>query len=117
MSDQSSTSPRSISREIRLVVRRACQVWHMVLRRDRLALSGAAVLMALAGLGLSFGGGWWVVSERMPRRAVGVAGLVAGIGVLVGAVVGAGDGSGQMALRAVVVVVLYAVAVVAARAQ
>jgi ATP-binding cassette subfamily B protein len=48
MSDQSSTPAGPFWREIRLVVWRARQVWRMVPRRDRWALGGAALLMALA---------------------------------------------------------------------
>jgi di/tricarboxylate transporter len=37
------------------------------------------LLVALVGLALTVGGVWWLVTERMPRRAVGIAAAVVGV--------------------------------------
>src|SRR3954471_20954698 len=49
-----------------------------------LLLAHALVFLvgALVGLLLLAGGGWWTVTERNPRRAVGIAGMVAGAVVI-----------------------------------
>src|SRR5260370_30772470 len=48
MSGKSSTGVRSLWHELRVLSRRARQVWSMVPRRFKWALGGAALLMALA---------------------------------------------------------------------
>jgi diacylglycerol kinase family enzyme len=50
-----------------------------------------SILLAVLGLGMRVGGGWWLISERMPRRAVGLVGVLAGVGLLVAAVLVAAD--------------------------
>jgi diacylglycerol kinase family enzyme len=47
----------------------------------------AFVLIALIGLAVLAAGAWWALTERMPRRAVGIAAAVVGVAVVVGAVV------------------------------
>ncbi len=46
-----------------------------------------AVVVAVAGLAVTAWGGWWAITERMPRRALGAAVLVLGLLVLVAALV------------------------------
>ena len=60
----------------------------------------------LGGLALTVGGGWWVITERMPRRAVGAA--LAGFGIVVmgAAVVHACSSGDQPVVRLLVVLVL-----------
>ena len=74
------------------------------------------LLVALAGVAVAVAGVWWVLTERMPRRAVGIAGLVAGAVVIVVAFWQAVAGTQNALLRIVVVAAALAVAVVAARA-
>jgi diacylglycerol kinase family enzyme len=74
-----------------------------------------AAVVALAGLVLSVAGGWWVVTERMPRRAMGVVGVGAGLLVVVAAVVSTIDGVDQIVLRLVAIVGLLAIAMLSAR--
>ncbi len=45
------------------------------------------LVVALIGLAVAVAGVWWVLTERMPRRAVGIAGLVVGAVVIVVALV------------------------------
>ena len=50
--------------------------------------------LGLVGLAVTVAGGWWMITERMPRRAVGVAGVVIGVVAMALAVaraVSAGD--------------------------
>ena len=49
--------------------------------------------LAVVGLGLAVAGAWWAITERMPRRAVGIAGAVVGVAAIVVALV-AGDPGG-----------------------
>src|SRR5664279_3799472 len=37
------------------------------------------LILCLVGLALAVAGGWWVLTERMPRRAVGMVGLAVGV--------------------------------------
>jgi diacylglycerol kinase family enzyme len=74
------------------------------------------LLVALLGLALAVAGAWWVLTERLPRRAVGVAGLVAGAAIIVAALIGAVGDAHRPFLRIVLVLVTLAVAAVAGRA-
>ena len=56
-----------------------------------LARNGIFLVIGLVGLALSVVGGWWVVAERMPRRAVGFLALVLGAVVQVVALLRAGN--------------------------
>ncbi len=70
-----------------------------------------ALALALVGLGLAVAGAWWAITERMPRRAVGVvAAALGGVGMVV-AVFRATPQGDQVALRLVVLAVLLAGAV------
>jgi diacylglycerol kinase family enzyme len=75
-----------------------------------------SLTMGLAGLALAGAGAWWVVTERVPRRAAGVGAVAAGLLLIAFAIARVVDGSGPVALRVVVVAGLLAVAAGAARA-
>ena len=49
-----------------------------------------SVLVAVAGLAILAWGAWWSITERMPRRGIGIAGVVAGV-VLVGLAFGTAE--------------------------
>ena len=44
---------------------------------------GVELVFALLGLALAVVGGWWMVTEEMPRRGFGIAGLVVGFALIV----------------------------------
>ena len=73
------------------------------------------LIVALAGLAIAAAGGWWALTERMPRRAVGIAGLVAGAAVIIVAVFQAVQGTQSALVRIAVALALLAVATLAAR--
>ena len=64
----------------------------------------------------SLGGAWWVITERMPRRAIGVAGVVVGAVLVVVAVFNATPDVDRPVLRLVIVAVLFLVMVGCSRA-
>ena len=72
-------------------------------------------LIGLAGFALAIGGGWWVITEEMPRRAFGAVGVLAGVGLQIWAFVRAINGTDRILLRIVIILVLLAVAIAAAR--
>ncbi|HEY5249565.1 MAG TPA: diacylglycerol kinase family protein, partial [Dermatophilaceae bacterium] len=74
-----------------------------------------ALILCLVGLGLAVAGGWWVLTERMLRRAIGMVGLVAGVVVMLVALVRVATG-GQILLRVAILVVLMGITGWAARA-
>jgi diacylglycerol kinase family enzyme len=81
-----------------------------------LARNGIYLVVGLIGLVLSVVGGWWVVTEHMPRRAVGVLGLVLGATVQVVALLRAGNEDLRSFVLLGVALVLLAVAVLTAQA-
>jgi diacylglycerol kinase family enzyme len=89
-----------------------------------LLVAGAVILfrnveylgVALVGLCVAVGGGWWLVTEPMPRRAIGAVGVLTGFTVAVVAVALGISGADRIVLRTVVVAVLLVVALVSARA-
>ncbi len=81
-----------------------------------LARNGAYLFSGLVGLGLSVVGGWWVITTRMPRRALGFLALVLGAAVLVVALLRAGNEDLASIVRLVVALALLAIAVLSARA-
>ncbi len=66
------------------------------------------VVIGLLGLALAAGGGWWAITERMPRRAFGITGVVIGVAVIVAAIVKAATSADQVLLRTAIVAVLLA---------
>lgn len=78
--------------------------------------NGVELVIALVGLAIAVGGGWWMVTEEMPRRGFGIAGLVVGFLIIVLAIVRAAANADQGLVRIAVLAALLAVAGVAARA-
>jgi diacylglycerol kinase family enzyme len=74
-----------------------------------------ALLLGAVGLGFVVAGLWWTVTERMPRRAVGIAGLLLGLGVIAGSVVLVSDDLDGIGRRALAILALAAAAGVFAR--
>ncbi len=81
-----------------------------------LVRNGVFLVIGLVGLALSVVGGWWVVAERMPRRAVGFLALVLGAAVQVVALLRAGNEDLTSLLLLFVALALLAIAVLGARA-
>ncbi len=74
------------------------------------------LVVALAGLAVAVAGVWWILTEHLPRRALGFVGLVTGAVLIVVALVQVVQGSQSPLLRIVVVGATLAVAAVAGRA-
>ena len=64
------------------------------------------LLIGLAGLAIAAAGAWWAVTEAMPRRAVGIAGVVVGVVIVGAAVVGDAPTGDRPIARLVVLLVL-----------
>ncbi len=74
----------------------------------------AYALLAVLGLALAGGGGWFFATSGWPRRAVGVGGIVAGVALVIWALASAVDASTAVA-RLGAVAIAAAVATIAAR--
>ena len=74
------------------------------------------LVLALAGLVLAVAGVWWVVTERMPRRAIGAVGAFVGFAAVVVAVIGTATDVDRPLLRLVAVGALVVGTVGAGRA-
>jgi len=72
------------------------------------------LIVALAGVGLAVAGLWWVLTERLPRRAIGLAGLAAGVAVIATAFSHAFEGAQGTLVRIAVAGAALAVAALAA---
>ena len=81
-----------------------------------LARNGLYVVAGLAGVVVAIAGAWWAITAAMPRKAVGVVGVLTGAGLLAFALIAAGSESWSSVLRAVTALVLLALAVLAGRA-
>ena len=66
----------------------------------------AELVLALIGFGLLIGGVWWVLTERMPRRAIGAVAAAIGVGAIVAALVLVASRVDYVALHLVLLVVL-----------
>ena len=66
---------------------------------------------ALVGLAVAVAGSWWLVTQRMPRRAIGAVALAIGAATIVVAVVQVTPSSDQPLLRLLLLAVLFAVTV------
>jgi diacylglycerol kinase family enzyme len=77
---------------------------------------GAHVVTGLVGLAVAVAGAWWLITARMPRRAIGGVGVAVGLVIVGVAVVNALDGADRIALRIVLFVVLLAVTMACGRA-
>ena len=76
---------------------------------------GDSLVVGIAGLFLVVAGGWWLVTEPMPRRAIGIAGLVAGVALLVVAIANALGDAERVVSRSVLIAVLLAITLACAR--
>lgn len=74
------------------------------------------LVVALIGLALAVGGGWWAITERMPRRGFGIAGSVAGVVLIVLAMFRATPNGDYPVLRALLLGALLVGAVGLGRA-
>jgi diacylglycerol kinase family enzyme len=75
-----------------------------------------SLLLAVVGLALMGGAAWWTVTEPMPRRAIGIAGLVIGVVVVVAAATQATAAGDRPWLRLALVIAVAVVTVAASRA-
>ena len=78
--------------------------------------NGVHAIVGLVGLGIAVAGAWWVVTERMPRRAFGVVGVIVGLGVIAGSLIATLTGAEQVVVRIVLVVVVLGITMACARA-
>jgi diacylglycerol kinase family enzyme len=74
------------------------------------------LVLALVGLAVAVGGLWWAMTERMPRRGLGIGGGVVGVALIVMAVVWATPHADRPLLRLLAVAVLLCGAVGLGRA-
>jgi diacylglycerol kinase family enzyme len=81
-----------------------------------LARNGLYVVAGIAGVAVAIAGAWWTITEPLPRRAVGIAGVVAGAGLFGFALIGAGNEDWASVVRFVVALALLALTVITARA-
>lgn len=73
------------------------------------------LVVGLVGLALTGWGGWWAITERMPRRALGIVSAVAGLLLIGLGIARAVAGTDTAVLLAAVVVVLFGIAAAQAR--
>ena len=66
-------------RRIAAIVALVCAVLLVVCLLVMLLSNVAQLGAALIGIGIAGWGGWWTATERMPRRAFGIAGIVVGL--------------------------------------
>ena len=76
----------------------------------------AWLVVALAGLAVAAAGVWWILTEHLPRRAIGFVGLAVGAVLIVVAILQVVQGSQSPLLRIVVVAATLVVAALAGRA-
>jgi diacylglycerol kinase family enzyme len=76
---------------------------------------GVHLLVGLVGISLVVGGGWWLVTEQMPRRLFGIGGMILGAVALVTSFALAVSGSDRIGLRTVVVLALVSLTLACAR--
>ncbi len=72
--------------------------------------------IGLLGLCVTTAGGWWIVTEPMPRRAFGIGGVTIGLLAIIVAIARAINGTDRVALRVVVAVVVLTMMLASARA-
>jgi diacylglycerol kinase family enzyme len=78
--------------------------------------NGANLAIGLVGLAVVVAGAWWVITEQMPRRAIGWVGVALGLVIVVVAVFRALDGADRIGLRIALLLVLLAVTMSCGRA-
>jgi diacylglycerol kinase family enzyme len=107
---------RTVGARLSAIVSLASGVALAVVLVAFLVRNGIFLVIGLIGLALSVVGGWWVVAERMPRRAVGFLALLLGAVVQVVALLRAGNEDLTSLLLLFVALALLAIAVLAAQA-
>ena len=65
----------------------------------------------MIGFGLAVAGAWWAITERMPRRAIGIVGAAVGVSAIVVALLRTTPVGEHVAARLVVMAVLLGAAV------
>ncbi len=108
----------------RVSLRRRLAAWFALAGTVALAVTlavilfnhGVSILIGIVGLFLAVAGGWWLVTEPMPRRAIGIAGLAAGFALMVAALANALGDADRIAFRAVLIAALLAITLACARA-
>jgi diacylglycerol kinase family enzyme len=112
-----SASERPSARERWLAITSLCCTALLVVALTVFLVGHAVeVAVGLGGMLVAIAGGWSVITHRWPKRALGVAVLLAGIGAIVWAVVAAGGG-GRWIYRLVIGLLLLAGALGAGRAS
>jgi diacylglycerol kinase family enzyme len=76
---------------------------------------GVSIVVGLVGLILAVAGGWWLVTEPMPRRAIGIAGLIAGLALMIAAMANALDDAERVVFRSALIAALLAITLACAR--
>jgi diacylglycerol kinase family enzyme len=112
--DRQMRSPVGVARAM-AVVSLVCSVALLALVVAFLVRNGVYVVAGLGGAALGVASGWWVVTGRAWRRALGWVGLIAGATLIVVALLGAGHESLASVLRLVVALALLAASVLTAR--
>jgi len=74
------------------------------------------LVIGLAGLAVAAAGAWWVITETMPRRAVGAAAMVVGVIVLTIGIAVVVAGAERLLVRLGITLVLLGLGMVLARA-
>ncbi|MFN8126280.1 MAG: diacylglycerol kinase family protein [Candidatus Nanopelagicales bacterium] len=80
--DRSGVVP-STSQRVQAIVALVCSALLVVVVAVAVLRNPAMLVVAILGLFLAGWGGWWVVTERMPRRAIGIVVAAGGV-VLIG---------------------------------
>jgi diacylglycerol kinase family enzyme len=78
--------------------------------------NGQSLVIGLVGVAVAVGGAWWVLTEPMPRRAVGAVGVAAGLLAIGVAIARALDGAERIGVRVLAAVALLAATTACARA-
>jgi diacylglycerol kinase family enzyme len=115
MTRSTSTHRVSISQQALAVIALIAAAVLVVVVLVFLLRNGAYIVLGVAGLIVASGSGWWMITERSVRRAMGIAGVVLGVGALAVALVGSAVGTEQRILRVALVGALLTVMIVAAR--
>lgn len=74
-----------------------------------------SLVVGLVGLAVAISGGWWMITERVPRRVIGAVALLLGVIVIAVAVAGVDTTAGRTVVRLVLVGAAIAIAMVTAR--
>jgi len=75
----------------------------------------AEIALGLAGLFAAVAGSWWALTERNPRRAIGIAGIVIGFALLTTAIVRSFAEGDRIALRVAIALSLLVLMLASAR--